>query len=396
MKLIMASINYKNSHIGEREKFSFSKEEIGDICEKICRKKGINGCVIISTCNRTEIYLSCDENLEADADKLLIECSSVNDFNGNFLKLRDMDAVYYIIELACGLKSQIVGEGQIVAQINDALAISRERNCTNSELNTLFRIAVSAGKYTLTNAKITNIPLSSAYGVVDFLEKACNTLKNKKCVVIGNGKMGKIVQKLLLEKGCRVLVALRSYKHGYNEIIKGCGAIAYNERYGYIDGCDFVVSATKSPHYTIMYDQFSQLKKFPDIVIDLAMPRDVEPEIKTLTKCCNIDELGYESKINDEELYAVHLIVEKYAHDFIKWKNYKMSLPNISRIKNIITQRVVNGCNEEGSISGCDMEGVVSATVDKAVDILLGSMKEFVFPEKMENSRKKIEGRARL
>lgn len=392
----MAGINFKNSSIADREILSFSNERAGDISEAICNEKGVEGCIILSTCNRTEIYISCNEYFVGKPDTLLLKHSNIKNINCKFLEAEGIDVVYYIMDLACGLKSQIVGEGQIVSQLNNALEISLERGCTNSELDTLFRIAVSAGKYCLTNAKITNVPLSSAYGVVELLERSYDNLKGKSCVVIGNGKIGRIVQSLLIKKGCNVFVTLRSYKYGNNDIIKGCKAINYNDRYSHIENCDFVISATRSPHYTITYDKISTLNNMPDILIDLALPRDIEPSVKKLCSCYNIDELGYESKINDEDLKAVRAIVEKYVADFINWKNYKLSLPDILRIKNIISQRIVKSCNAEGEVIDSNMDCLVSVAVDKTVDILLGSMKEYILPETMENCRRKIEERARL
>lgn len=396
MKLIMSGVDYKSSCISEREKLSFTSEKIGDICEKILHSDNrIHGCIIISTCNRTEIYISCEPDFNIEPDKTLIKYSGIKDFKGKFYKKENNDLIYYIMELACGLKSQIVGEGQIVTQINNALEISREKGCSDSELNTLFRIAVSAGKYTLTNAKISNIPLSSAYGAVSYIDKIYSNITNKKCVIIGNGKMSKILQKLLIDKGCHVYVTLRSYKHGDNSIYKGCIPISYGERYEYINGCDFVMTVTKSPHYTLTYDRFEKIEKKPDIVIDLAIPRDAEPKIKSLCKCVNIDELGFDTKIDDAALSSVYEIVEKFYEDFIIWKNYKMALPDISYIKEIIKKRIIKS-NEIENIDSDNKTELISFSVEKTVDTLLGSMKNIIMPETMEFSKNKIKERARL
>ncbi|MDO4301189.1 MAG: hypothetical protein Q4D26_07365 [Clostridia bacterium] len=395
MKLLMAGINYNNTCISKREKLSFTPEQIGNICKNICRIEDIYGCIILSTCNRTEIYISCSPYGHYNADDLLLKYAGITDFDGVFEKIEDTDVVYYIMELACGLKSQIVGESQIVTQINSALEISMENNCTDSVLDTLFRIAVSAGKYTLTNARITNIPLSCAYGAMDMLLKKYSNLKEKKCVIIGNGKMSKILQQLLISKECHVWVTLRSYKHGNNETVIGCSGISYNERYEYIKDCNFVVSATRSPHYTLTYDKFSLLKKMPEIAIDLAMPRDIDPEIKKLCNCFNIDDLGYETKIDENSLQKVYDIIDKFAADFIQWYNYKLSLPTISIIKHIITKRIIKSSEITKEVLN-NTEGSVAMIVEKTVDMLLGGMKNNVLPDTMEACRKKIEERARF
>ncbi len=394
MKLFMASVNYKNNSLSQREKLSFTSEKIEDICGNICALNDICGCVIISTCNRTEIYITSESLNENNADKILLKYSGVDDFDGFFEKKENNEAVRYIMQLACGLKSQIVGEEQIVSQINSAIEISRKNGAGNSVLNTLFRIAVSAGKYTITNAKAGNNHLSASYKAVELLIKRYGNIKGKKCVIIGNGKMGQIAQRLLIKKGCYVFVTLRSYKNGNNEIVKGCKAIKYNERYDYINGADFIVSATKSPHYTLTYDRLKCIKNIPEIIIDLAVPRDVEPEISSICQCINIDELGFKESSNSGRFLKVYNIAEKFSGDFFQWENYMMSLNGIESLKDIISKRIIKG--EIKYENEKNVEKIIENVVGKTVDTILGSMKEYVCPEMINKAKKKIEERARL
>lgn len=394
MKVIMAGINYKISSINQREKLALDNDSIRHICTQICGVKGIYGCVIVSTCNRTEVYISCDVNMENCGAELLVKYSGADISPNAFEKREGMPAVYYLTELACGLKSMILGEGQIASQLNDALKIAHDAGCTDSVLNTLFRIAVSAGKYALTNAKISNVPLSCAYGAVSVLEENFGSLTGKSCLVIGNGKMGRLVQQLLLEKGCKVFVTLREYKHGNNDVLPGCGKLWYSQRYEYMEDCDFVISATKSPHFTVARAAIEALKNPPKAVIDLAVPRDVEAGVEELCFCRNIDTLGYQSGIDEKSLSAVNEIVQKFANDFVQWHNYKMSLPHISKIKEVIAGRIIKG----GAAEGVDFHSSdrVYMVVSKTVDMLLGSMKDSVEPDNMGQSRKRIEERAVL
>ncbi len=389
MKIFMASVNYKNSSINQREKLSFDKEKISEIIKKICLIDGIFGCIIISTCNRTEIYIS--SAIDLQVDKLLLDVAGIQNFQGQFEKKQSVDAVYHIIQLACGLKSQIVGEGQIVSQINSALQISRENNCTDSILETLFRIAVSAGKFALTNAKLSNIPLSSAYAAVELIKQKFGNISDKKCVVIGNGKMGQIVQELLIKSGAKVLVTLRSYKSGNNEVIKGCQTINYSDRYEFIENADFVITATRSPHYTITYDKLKKLKNKPLIIIDLAIPRDVEPDVSNICQTYNIDELGFKTQINEDERIIVDNIVEKFVDKFYRWKNYKLSLNDMDSIKKIISQRII----KSGNFDKNDEE-LIALTVKKTTDMIFGGFNNAIPPKNVQACRKKIEERSRL
>jgi len=393
----MAGINYNLNSLSQREKLSFSPKKTAEICESVCKEKNVYGCIIISTCNRTEIYISCSSSENPDPSKLLLKHSGVLNFDGNFEKNDDIGTIYHIIELACGLKSQIMGEEQIVGQINSALRLCKEHNCTDSILNTLFRTAVSAGKYKLSHTKLSNIPISSAYGAVELLEKLNKkNLVGKKCIVIGNGKMGQIVQKLLIKKGCKVFVTLRGYKHGNNDIIKGCNGIKFKERYNFIDGSDFVISATKSPHYTISYDKFSAVVKKPKVIIDLALPRDVEPKISEICSCYNIDELGFETKINPKDLKNVQNIIEKFVGDFIKWRNYKFSLQSIASVKDIISKRIVKSSIHSDNFIENTPNEIIEKIVDKTVNILLGGIKDSISPNIMKKCEEKIKERGRL
>ncbi len=389
MKIFMASVNYKNSSINQREKLSFDKEKISEIIKKICLIDGILGCIVISTCNRTEIYIS--SAIDLQVDKLLLDVADIQNFQGQFEKKQSVDAVYHIIQLACGLKSQIVGEGQIVSQINSALQISRENNCTDSILETLFRIAVSAGKFALTNAKLSNIPLSSAYAAVELIKQKFGNISDKKCVVIGNGKMGQIVQELLIKSGAKVLVTLRSYKSGNNEVIKGCQTINYSDRYEFIENADFVITATRSPHYTITYDKLKKLKNKPLIIIDLAIPRDVEPDVSNICQTYNIDELGFKTQINEDERIIIDNIVEKFVDKFYRWKNYKLSLNDMDSIKKIISQRII----KSGNFDKNDEE-LIALTVKKTTDMIFGGFNNAIPPKNVQACRKKIEERSRL
>lgn len=392
--LFMAGINYKDNCISKREEIYFDPEKTADICRNIYKLKDIDGIVILSTCNRTEIYLSAKVRPEEDADKILLKYSGIKNFDGIFEKREGEDAVHHIIELACGIKSQIIGESQIAGQINRAVKISRENGCSDPTLNTLFRIAVSAGKYVLANAVVSNVPISSASAAVEFLKNKYKNIENKKCVVIGNGKMGKIVQSLLIKNGCRVFVTLRNYKHGGNKIIKGCKAIEYKERYVYADGADFIISATKGPHYTITYDEFKNIRRKPEIILDIAVPRDVEPAVSKEWNCIDIDGLGLKPEISAEKLNLIYDIAEKFAEDFFNWENYRLSLPDIEIIKRIVSERIIIG-NAKDGYEG-DIDEIIRRTAEKTADIILGGIKEYITPEIIKLCRNKIRERARL
>jgi glutamyl-tRNA reductase len=382
--LISVGVDYKKTPLELREKLSFDEDRIKNILPEICGRAEINGCVILSTCNRSEIYASATENI--DLGRLLLEYTEVD-----FIELEDKlntyvgnEAVYHLIETACGINSAIKGESQIITQISRSVDISRECKCTDAELDVLFRTAVTTARKAV-NDSVSYRKLSSASKAVERLAELCGGLKGKKCVVIGNGRVGVLAARLLAEKGASVTITLRSYRHGGNIIPKGCGYIDYNKRLEVIDGCDILISATKSPHYTFT-SAMAEGIALPEYIVDLAVPRDIEPSVceGKSTTYFNIDDFVFEDEINEE----VYEIVDEGVSEYTAWFNYRESIGYIEGIKEIIAKRVAIS-------TGLDEEAV-SVTAARATDMIFGGIKGVITPKVIEECYNKIKERARL
>ena len=143
--LISAGVDYKNTPLYLREKLSANDDRTKEIMTNICGLSGVKGCVILSTCNRSELYISADN--EIDIVDIYVKYYNVNkaDFCDKINVYKDSQVIYHIIETACGVNSAIKGESQIITQINQSADLSRGCNCIDSELDVLFRIAVSTG-----------------------------------------------------------------------------------------------------------------------------------------------------------------------------------------------------------------------------------------------------------
>ena len=326
LRIASAGIDYRNTPIELREKLSFDNERLIEIMEIICGRAGIGGCVVVSTCNRTEIYLSYDDSYGIpDAGRLLCMTAGADFdlFKNRFLYRYDSGAVQYLMEVACGLHSAILCEEQISGQINDAAELSRREGFSDSLLNTLFRNAVTAGKRALTEVKIQNVPLSTAYGAVKMAKKLYGTLNNKKCLVIGNGKMGRAAAQYLVSQGCEVTMTLRTYRHGENIIPDGCGSIGYDKRLEQAEKSDFIISATRSPHYTLRTEDAAVMKRKPDYIFDLAVPRDIEPGIYNMIKCYTVDDICADDSAQREQLMKIYAIIDEFKQRFEHWRSYK-------------------------------------------------------------------------
>lgn len=395
MKLELSSINFNNSTIEEREQMTFTEEQIVKMLHVIKEEPSVSGCVILSTCNRTEIYISRNEMPSAlSAGEILIKAAAKDGSSIKFDNYEGNDVAYYLTELAGGLKSQILGEGQIVTQIGAAWSLAYNEKTTDSVLNVLFQTAVSAGKKVLTDVKISSVPLSSAYAAFELIKNHFTSLKGKKAMIIGNGNMGRLMQQLLYANGCNVIVTIRGYAHGNNTVVEGCKKIAYADRYNHMSGCDVLVSATRSPHRTIRPEKLVNIEKIPELMVDLAMPRDIDSAVAGMTKLKNINELGLNTRVDEETLAKVYQIINEKVDAFYHWYSYKNALEEIELLKKAMKERIAANLKHENICFEKDSE-VVDIAVEKSVRMLIGGMHEYLDVDKIRNCRKKIEKRSR-
>lgn len=329
MKLIMTGLDHRRATLEMREQFALTKERTGRILAHIKNSNNVGGCVIISTCNRTELYVSVPENGVFAPTKML--CNALNkdytEYRCFFTESTDEQAIEHLCRVASGLYSQILGDDQIITQVREALELSREQNCTDSYVETMFRLAVQAGKVIKTNVILKTLGIDSVPGKAVEKLKSMVPLTGRNTVVIGNGQMGRLVSELLLRENANVTVTLREYKKGVVQVPKRANMISYSERYKAIEQADIVVSATTSPHFTISHDELSKLARFPKIIVDLAVPRDVEPEVPKNIALLTIDDISGESRmIPFESVLMINRIIEEHIEKYYQWLSFKKSV----------------------------------------------------------------------
>ncbi len=221
--------------------------------EKLKEQEGIRGCILLSTCNRLEVWASLDDTKEISLYDCLCRLKGIREdsYEKYFIKREDKEAVEHLFYLTGGLKSQILGEDQILTQVKEALSLAREHYTTDSVLEVLFRMAVTAGKRIKTEVPFSHGNPSVIHKVIQFLEGQGCTMRDKTCMVIGNGEMGKVAAQTLREAGADVTVTVRQYRSGVVNIPQGCKRINYGDRMEYLPKCDLAVSATASPNFTL-------------------------------------------------------------------------------------------------------------------------------------------------
>lgn len=326
MNIVMSSIDHNIANLEVREKFSLTNSAMSEIYQELKSYDDISGCVIISTCNRTEIYLSMGEEAVLNPFEVLCEMRNVDmePYQDRCITKENDEAVHHLCEVACGLRSQIWGEDQILSQVKNALAFARECGATDSVLEVLFRNAISAAKKVKTTVVFKNFEDNASKRAANIVK---NQFPNGKVLVIGNGAAGRSVCEFLLEQGISVTMTKRTYKHSDNIIPAKAETIEYAARYEQLSRFDACVSATMSPHHTITYDKIIHLEKIPKLFIDLAVPRDIDPKIEQMDGILyyNIDDIsqGAVHERHKIQMVQVNQILEKYIHDFYHWCSYK-------------------------------------------------------------------------
>lgn len=329
MNIRMAGIDHSLAGIDIRSQFSFSKSRQEEICRDLCDLPEVLGAVLIATCNRTEVYLSCEEGSQLHPFACLCQVSDIpfEDCSGLYKMRCGDEAFRHLCRLACGAESRIWGEDQIITQVKNAIVASRGVHCADGASEVLFRMAVTAAKRIKTELRFTKSEVSVAQKTLELFQAAPNP--PHRVLVIGNGEVGRLVAKTLLAHGFEVTMTLRQYKYKQIDVPKGADALDYARRYEVLPQFDALVSATSSPHVTIQAELLAGLPKLPALYVDLAVPRDIDPSVAKLAGCSlyDIDTLSIDAITEDHEavLRQADAIIEKYLGDFHKWELYRQA-----------------------------------------------------------------------
>lgn len=340
MSVSMIGIDFNRASVDIRARFSFTKRKAVEAMERLKAEQDILGCIILSTCNRMEIWVSAQEEWEGSLYAFLCREKELPQeaYREYFTERRGEEAVRHLFYLASGLKSQILAEDQIITQVKDALTLARDAYCTDNVLEVLFRMAVTAAKRVKTQVVFSRANTSVIHQAMARLENQGFHFQGRTCMVIGNGEMGKVTALALKEAGAAVTVTVRQYRSGVVNIPKGCERINYGERMQFLPKCDVVVSATASPNYTITKEEFENAKVPAHmILIDLAVPRDIDPEIGKMQDVTLYDIDSFRISAASPGLQAsMNLageILEEQMREFYDWFDGRDVFPRIQEIK---------------------------------------------------------------
>lgn len=282
MKIVVVGINHKNTPLNIREKGSFMTRTLKEGIEALKQEESIAEVLILSTCNRSEIYAATrnpEAALAALKDYYLkAKSPELEDY---LFSYREREAMLHLYRVVTGLDSMILGEDQILGQVKDALEKAQSVGGAGKYLTKIFREAVTFAKKVKTVYKISETPVSLSSTAVKHIKRTYANYADKRVLIIGSGKMGILALRYMAAEGFHsVYMTNRTYHPGdeYRGIYKGVNVLQYDDRYTAIEEMDVVISATASPHVVLKQELMAQRKK-PLMIIDMALPRDVEPAI---------------------------------------------------------------------------------------------------------------------
>ena len=302
MNIGVVGVNHNLAPINVREAVSFTDTKKIEAIN-ILLDKEIEEVVIISTCNRSEIYINA-ENIDIKINELsdfYEQYFGVKDINKYLFKKTNLEAIQHLFEVTAGLDSLVLGEDQILGQVRDAHEFCMKLGATKKVFNKLFRDAITTSKEIKTITKISQQPLSISYIGVKLLKEKIGSLEGKNALIVGLGKMNLLTLNHLEEEKIKnIYVANRNIEKtkAIQSKFKNIIPIEYSDRHKVIEekSIDIIVSATASPHLVIRYDEMPKLDK-KIYIMDIALPRDIDTKL---------NELDYVELYDIDDLKEIH------------------------------------------------------------------------------------------
>ncbi|HCX65658.1 MAG TPA: glutamyl-tRNA reductase [Eubacteriaceae bacterium] len=288
MKICVVGINHHSAPVEIREKAAFTSSA-KETYAKVLLDQGVRELVILSTCNRSEVYMVAEESVPLGkiGGKLYQEKTGESQITPFLFEKSEDEAVAHAYEVASGFDSVVIGEDQILGQTKEALAFAQELGTSGKILNKLFREAITYSKKIRGRYKLSENPVSTCYVGLKLVQKKVQSLKDKTVLIIGLGNIGKLALEYILEhRPKKIIITNRTHdkvlKIG-KELKKTSDIpveiIYYEKRYQALEKADVLISATGSPH-KIFTEEKMQPRQRPLVVLDLALPRDVDEGVK--------------------------------------------------------------------------------------------------------------------
>jgi glutamyl-tRNA reductase len=323
MHILAVGLNYRTAPVEIREKFAIAAHDLPSALKELRQATGVLECVIISTCNRTELYMvadrkqMCGHHIRTFLEKRF--GVSRDEFNSHLYFLEDREAVTHLFRVTCGLDSMIIGETQILGQVRGAFLLAQQEKMTGTLFNMLFKQAVTLAKRAQTETSIGENPVSVSYAAVELGKRIFGSFAGKTVLIIGAGKMSELTATHLNAGGAERILVINRTKEKAEELAKKMNGCAYSfaDLPQALMEADIVISSTGAAEPVLSKRQAAEVlparKKRPLFMIDIAVPRDLDPAIADLpgVYLYDIDDLETMVEKNLQERRKEAAIIEE-------------------------------------------------------------------------------------
>ncbi|MGF6948223.1 glutamyl-tRNA reductase [Neobacillus sp. B4I6] len=349
MHTLVIGINYKTAPVEIRERLSFNEADLAEAIKKLNTKKSILENIILSTCNRTEIYAVVDQLHTGRyyIKEFLSEWFGIEqkEFSPFLFVYEDDGAVDHLFNVTCGLNSMVLGETQILGQVRTSFMLAQEVGTTGTVFNHLFKQAVTVAKRAHSETDIGANAVSVSYAAVELAKKIFGSLANKHVLIFGAGKMGELAAQNLHGNGVKkVTVINRTYEKAQDLAHRFSGkARSLAELEKSLAEADILISSTGAKDFVISKEMMVKVEKKrkgkPLFMVDIAVPRDLDPRIAELENVFlyDIDDLEgiVEANLQERKKAAekIMLMIEKEIVEFKQWLGMLGVVPVISALR---------------------------------------------------------------
>jgi glutamyl-tRNA reductase len=328
MSIVVIGLSHHSSPITVRERFAFAEARIPAALQLLRDANLAEEAVILSTCNRVEIYAATPlepRRAFPALQEFLVNCHDYREpLTDEIYTLSEPQSLEHLFKVACGLDSMVLGETEILGQLKRAYDLALQHQHTGSRLNKAFQRAFNVAKHIRTETNIQRGSVSVGSAAVELAEKIFNSLDDRQVMVIGAGDTSEKTARALLSRGAQsIIVSNRSHDRAValaNEL--GGRAVLFEDWAKEFEKIDIVISSTAAPRYVLDRAKLEPLMKLrrnrPLLLIDIAVPRDIEPEVNFLDNVYlyNIDDLqaiadDYLKQRKDEIARCEQIIREK-------------------------------------------------------------------------------------
>jgi glutamyl-tRNA reductase len=357
-RLLAVGVSHRNAPLELRERLYLAGGHATELAQEL-------GGVVLSTCNRTEIYLLGGDRETA---RTALARQSGLELDGVLATWEGGEAVEHLFRVAAGLDSLVPGEAQILGQVREAYEAALAADATGPVLNRLFEDALHAGKRVRTDAKLHEMPESVAESAVELAGQELDGLDGKRALLFGAGRMSELAACGLKERGAEVVVSSRTPESA-QELADRLGgrAAPFDAIALELIDADLVISATRCP-YPILHAGAVQQRTKPLVLIDIAVPRDLDPEIARVEGCrlFDIDALGEGLVGREEDVREAERIVAEEAARFAEWVRSRDAVPAIAalrrRAEEIRSEELARAENRLTNLSERDRKTVETLT----------------------------------